>query len=193
MKVLAMATAMLLVSLSLAAQQPGHDGHGDQPRHEMGMMGEHCMRMMGGPPPEMLLRHQEELGLSADQVRRIERLQAEADGAAHMGAVMAAHREAAELLHTDRPDFAAYEARLREVADHMIQAHTQMARAAVQARGVLTPEQREKGAHVAHGSVGHGHGGMGGEARAGMMGMMSCPMMGMASGADEGHQGHHNH
>jgi Spy/CpxP family protein refolding chaperone len=193
MKAFAMMTAMFLVSMPLTAQQHGHDGHGDQPRHEMGMVGEHCMRMMGGPPPAMLLRHQEDLGLSADQVRRIERLQAEAGGAEHMGAVMAAHREAAELLHADRPDFAGYEARLREAADHMIQAHTQMARAAVQARGVLTPEQRKRFAHLAHGSMGRGHGGMGGEAHSAMMGMMACPMMGLATDAEEAHGGHHNH
>jgi Spy/CpxP family protein refolding chaperone len=193
MKVLAIATAALLVSVPLVAQQHGHQGHGDQQRHGMGMMGEHCMKMMGGPPPAMLLQHQEELGLSADQVRRIEQIQTEADGASHMGAVMAAHREAAELLHADRPDFAAYEAKLRAAADHMIQAHTQMARTAVQAREVLTPEQRESVANLAHGSMGHGHGGMGGEGHSGMMGMMACPMMGMTSGAEEAHGGHHNH
>lgn len=193
MKVLAMATAMLLVSVPLVAQQHGHEGHGDQQRHGMGMMGEHCMKMMGGPPPAMLLQHQEELGLSADQVRRIEQIQTEAAGASHMGAVMAAHREAAELLHADRPDFAAYEAKLRAAADHMIQAHTQMARAAVQARDVLTPEQRESVASLARGSKGHGHGGVDGEGHAGMMGMMACPMMGAAHGAHQRHQGHRNH
>jgi Spy/CpxP family protein refolding chaperone len=194
-KILAMATAALLVSVPLAAQQHDHQRHGDQPRHEMGMMGEHCMKMMGGPPPAMLLHHQEELDLSADQIRRIERLQAEADGAAYMGAVMAAHREAAELLQADQPDLAAYEAKLREGAEHMIRAHTQMARTVVEARGILTPEQHQKVAGLAHGAAGHGHGhgAMGGEGHQGMMGMMPCPMMGMAPRAEQGHQRQHNH
>jgi Spy/CpxP family protein refolding chaperone len=197
-RILAIATAAVLMAMPLAAQQHGHDRHGDQPRPHMGMMGEHCMKMMGGPPPAMLLHHQEELGLSADQIRRIERLQTETHGGAHMGAAMAAHREAAELLQADRPDFAAYEAKLREAAGHMIQAHTQMARATVEARGILTPEQREQVAGMAHGAAmhGQGHGAMGGEGHSGMMGMMGmmqCPMMGMAPGAEQGHQGHHNH
>jgi Spy/CpxP family protein refolding chaperone len=200
-RILAIATAAVLMAMPLAAQQYGHDRHGDQPRHDMGMMGEHCVKMMGGSPPAMLLHHQEELGLSADQIRRIEQLQADTHGGAHMGAVMAAHREAAGVLQADRPDFAAYETKLREAAGHMIQAHTQMARATVEARGILTPEQREKVAGMAHGpaSHGHGHGAMGGEGRSGMMGMMGmmqCPMMGMAPGAHEGREGregHHNH
>lgn len=51
---------------------------------------------------------------------------------------------ASELLDSDSPDLAAYEARLREATDHMVQAYTAMARASVEARQLLTPEQRDR-------------------------------------------------
>jgi Spy/CpxP family protein refolding chaperone len=195
MKVLAMATAALLASMPLTAQQHDHQRHSTQPQHQMGMAGAHCMKMMGGAPPAMLLQHRDELGLTSDQVQRLEALLRDARGAGHMSGAMAAHRQAAELLQSERPDLAAYEAKLREASEHMVQAHTSMARTVVQARAVLTPEQREQAAALDHGAMAHGqgHGMMRGEGHMGMMGMMSCPMMGATHGAGEEHSGHHNH
>jgi Spy/CpxP family protein refolding chaperone len=56
---------------------------------------------------------------------------------------MEGHIAAAALLKGDDSDLAAYQAKLREMSEHMLQAQVGMARIAVQARAVLTPAQRE--------------------------------------------------
>ncbi len=149
---------------------------------------QHCMTMMGGPSPQMLLHHGDALGLTAEQVGRIEGLrdQAKATAAPHMRAAMGAHTAAAEHLQGEFPDFEAYEGTLREVADHMVLGHVAMARIAVQTGKVLTPEQRATleeltgrgmmmGDHP-QGMMGRGEPGMG---AGGMDGMMGCMMMDM--------------
>jgi hypothetical protein len=86
----------------------------------------------------------------------------------------------------------------------MVQAHTSMARTAVEARAILTPEQRASLTGMAHGTMGHGamghgakghgaghgHGAMG-EGHAGMM--MGCPMMGGQHSPSDGGAGQHDH
>ena len=109
-----------------------------------GAMGNRKMTL-GGSAPGRLLEHREQLGLTADQMSRLEILQAEAStaGASHMRIGMEGHIAAAALLKGDNPDLAAYETKLREMSEHMLQAQVGMARIAVQARAVLTPAQRE--------------------------------------------------
>lgn len=192
MKAFLIATTALLVSMPAVAQQHDHAAQHEGHAQPMGMMAEQCP-MMGGASPAMILGHGDELDLSPDQVRQLEALRERSDGAAHMRGAMASHGQAAELLRADRPDLAAYEARLREAADHMVQAQTSMARTAVEARAILTPEQRavladmsqgamQHGAMGNHGAMGHGAGhgpgAMAGEGHAGHAGMMMhCPMM----------------
>lgn len=197
-----LAVAALLGSVPAAAQE----GHG---QHQMPMQGQamqgmrHCTVMMGGPAPQMLLMHREALGLSADQVNRLETLQARARETAmpHMRPAMQAHMAAAELLKGDSPDFQGYEARIREAADHMVRAHVAMARVAVEAGRVLTAEQQGRLDELGRGMMGGGehgmrggdhgqmeHGAMGGMAMGHMMG---CMMMG--GGMDQGAHEEHNH
>ena len=170
-----------LVGAPAAAQDPG------MPMQHEPM--QRCMAMMGGPPPQMLLHLQDSLALSAEQVSRLETLhdQAQQKAMPHMEPAMQAHMEAAAALEADAPDFAAYEAKLREAADHMILAHTEMARTSVAARQVLSAQQRARletlmpammqmmrgeerpmGAAAAAGARRMGAGGM----------MMHCMMMG---------------
>jgi hypothetical protein len=177
----------MLAGTPVAAQQDERGQHRMTDRDAM----QHCMAMMGGPQADMILQHRDALGLSAEQVRRLEAVQAEtAKGAAqHMQPVMEAHMAAAELLRSDTPDFKAYEERLSEGADHMVRAHVNMARAAVQARQVLTSDQRSRlETLMPTGSMGMMQGGEQG-AMAGMAGMMmACPMMGAANQAPEAHR-----
>jgi Spy/CpxP family protein refolding chaperone len=178
-KVFVIATAALLVSMPAAAQQ--HGQHGQHRQHEgqgqhMAMM-EHCMGMMGGPG--MILHHADELGLTADQVSRLEAIRDEAHAGEHMHHGMQAHRQAAELLAADQPDIAAYEALLTQAAGHMVRAHTRMAEAVVEARAVLTAEQRARLAQKDHSAMGHHQGHGGAEAgehggKQGPHGMMGC-------------------
>jgi Spy/CpxP family protein refolding chaperone len=170
------------IAAPAAAQQEGHGQHAQGMQSMGNMQGmEHCTDMMGGPPPAMVLQYQEELGLWEDQVSRLETLRDEAGAQAHMPEVMAAHARAAEALDANRPDWATYEAALRSAADHMVQAHTAMARTAVAAKDVLTPAQREQLS-----GMDHGMSGMMGNDGAGQMGMMGCMMMGGMNGM-EGH------
>lgn len=182
--IVAMTVALAAMAAPAVAQQQGHAQHG-QGMHDMqGMQGmEHCMKMMGGPPPAMVLQHQDDLGLSADQVSRLEALKEEAGSGAHMTEVMAAHTRAAEALEGDAPDWTAYETALRAAADHMVQAHTAMAKAAVAADDLLTPAQREQLSGMSHGMGGMMGGGDGG----GHSGMMGCMMMGGMQGGMGGH------
>ena len=187
--------AALLLTVPAAAQQAGHGTH-QMPMPQADM--QHCMAMMGGPHPQMLLHHGADLGLTAGQVTRLEALRDQAQQAAmpRMQATMQAHMAAAELLKGDTPDFQGYEAKLREAADQMVQMHVGMARIAVQAGGVLTSEQRarlnELGGGAAmmggqHGMMGADSMGMAGGGMGGMM--MGCMMMGMGDAGD----GPHNH
>jgi len=94
-----LAVAALLGGSPAAAQQ----GEG---QHQMPMQGQatqsmqHCMAMMGGPTPQMLLQHREALDLSAEQVTRLEVLQERAGETEmpHMQPAMQAHGDARLVL-----------------------------------------------------------------------------------------------
>ena len=137
-----------------------------------GMMGS-VDAMHGGPG--MILRSSQALALTAAQTERLEALQERlrSEFQEHMQAAMAAQQEAAVALEGDAPDLDAYSAALREAADHMVVAHVAMTRATLDARGILTPEQREKL----------------GDAMGGMHGMHGGMTPG--GGAGSGHAGHH--
>ncbi len=122
--------------------------HGSGPG-VMGMMSGHMMggAMMGlAGGPAMMLRLEETLELTERQVEQLEPLRDSATAAMrqHMMQGMQSVRSAGELLASASPDMEAYEARLREAADHMVQGHLVQARSAAAAREILSPEQRER-------------------------------------------------
>lgn len=153
--------AALLATPALAQHQHGQSpadsaemGGGMQMMHGS-MMGGSAGTMRGGmmgmmqsmhPQPHRLLAAADALDLTEDQQARLRTLNEEsaAEHQRHMQAAMAIHREAAQALHGESPDLDAYEEALQEASDHMIQAHLAMTRTALQARDVLTAEQREK-------------------------------------------------
>jgi Spy/CpxP family protein refolding chaperone len=114
-------------------------GHVDSMQHRM------MMEMMGPPSPAMILNHRADLGLTSDQVSRLEQLQRDAASACtmHMRLAMTTYQAANRLLEPAAPRFAAYSAKLKEAAGHMVEAHVAMAKAAVAARNVLTAAQRQ--------------------------------------------------
>lgn len=130
--------ATVLLAGSAAAQEHQHAPAPAEPAPQMGMMG-----MMAGSPA-MILRLRGPLGLSAEQVQRLEAIEQRTGPLheQHMQAAMRAMGEAEALLESDSPDLARSEAKLREAAEHHVQAHLAMVRASVEARGVLTPGQR---------------------------------------------------
>ncbi len=194
-----LAAGALLTSAPLAAQQ--HGAHA-MPMQQHGQM-QQCMDMMGGPHPQMLLHHRDQLELTDAQVTQLEQLNARVQQniMPHMQPAMQAHMAAAELLKGDTPDFAAYEAKLREIASHMVEAHSAMARIAVETRQLLTDEQLAELESLEATMMGGGQHGMMGGGQHGMMGqtgqdrmghagmggmMMGCMMMGMGQTGSSG-------
>lgn len=149
------ASLLLLASLvgaPLGAQQMGTMHQGGH-RHQGEMMGSESpmgsgfgMDMMQtvGPGPAALLSDGDRLGLTLDQKERLQALadQVSEEGGAHMQAAMAARARAREILTEDAPDLAAYQGALQEASEQMVQLHVAYARAALEAREVLTPDQR---------------------------------------------------
>jgi hypothetical protein len=120
---------------------------------QSGGMGEDKMDMMSGdmgmmsssaPGPAVLIRMGQVLDLTEKQITDLEVIQVELTDqrASHMPLVMAAHQQAADLIVDDETDLAEYEDTLREAMGHMISVHVSVARAALDARAVLTDEQR---------------------------------------------------
>ena len=138
--------ALLMGAPAIAQQRPMQHQQPMQHAQMQAMGGMSCMDMMGGPPPGMILQHGKALGLSAQQVERLEALKKQDSTAAmpHMREAMAAHQAAAQILKAEHPDFAAYETKLGEAAHHAIAGHVAMARSAVDARDVLTAAQRTR-------------------------------------------------
>jgi hypothetical protein len=101
------------------------------------------MQMMGPPSPGMILSFKQQLGLSSDQVTRLETLQkqAEATCAEDMRLATTAHQAADKLLDASSPDLTAYTGKLKEASAHMVEGHVAMAKAAVEARTILTAAQ----------------------------------------------------
>ncbi len=155
---------MLFAASGLSAQDPQTPGQSPEAQMGMGqmmqmmgegMMGSGMMQMMGqgmgmmpsgGPSPAMILRMGEALDLTDQQRTELEAIQEQYSESAqpHMTGMMEAHRSARAALESDPPDIDAYEEALREGADRMVQAHVAMARAAAEARDVLTDVQRQE-------------------------------------------------
>lgn len=190
--------ALLVLPTAALAQQEHRHGRDQEARgQEQGtMMGmrQHgqmmgMMAMMAGPHPMMILRHREALGLTDEQVGKLEALQERLAGTrtAHMEGMQALHRKLAEQATAPEMDLEAYESTLREAADQRVEMHMAMARAGREAREVLTPEQREKlrvGLGFMRGTMEMMQGMERMGAAGGMAPMMEgmpCPMMGGAS------------
>ena len=96
--------------------------------------------------PSMILTLKESLELTADQVTRLTAIQATAQAGMkeHMMEHMQGMQSAATLLEPVTPNFTTYEVELRKAANHMVLAHLGAARADADARGVLTPMQRDR-------------------------------------------------
>lgn len=157
MKRIATTIALVLaLPLAVTAQEEAQEVEQEQ-KQEMEMEMEHGMMMrahaghggaammMEHPGPGMLLRMEEALGLTADQVTELEAMHAEAREAmqTHREAAQTARTRAHEAMMADAPDLDAFQAALEEAAMHDVQATVAMARVHLQANEVLTPEQQE--------------------------------------------------
>lgn len=152
--------------------------------HRMAMMADCPMMRAMQESPAAALRQRDQLGLSPDQVRRLEAL----DRSAHQAhgepvqRMRALHQEIARAAEGDRFD----EAAARAAFGRMGEIHTEMGVAALRARHqvrqILTPEQRDRLSRRPGGMMGM-HGMMMGR------GIEHCPMM--QGGAQHAPSGSH--
>ena len=164
-----------------------------------GMMG--MMSMMKDCPmmksmqqgPAAALQHKQELGLTSDQVQKLEALQKSAHPGhmQMMGQMHGAHQEIAKATEGERFNEAAARAAFDRMGDMHTEMGVAMLRAQHQTRQILTAAQRAKLQELGGGM--HGTMGMQGMMGMGGMDMKDCPMMkGMMNDGESGSMQHHN-
>jgi len=150
---LAMASAFALVigTTSVWANEPGY-GHGGKDGYESGghgAMGSHGMGMMHSSAGHLirhLLKHEKDIGLTAEQVAKLKdiqlnldktRIKAEAD-------IQVAERELKALTDEEKSDLGAIEAKLKQSEDMQVALRMTSIKTRREVLGLLTPEQRAK-------------------------------------------------
>src|SRR5689334_751207 len=150
---LAMASAFALVigTSGVWANEPGY-GHGGKDGYGSrghGMMGSHGMGMMHSSAGHLirhLLKHEKEIGLTADQVTKLKdiqlnldktRIKSEAD-------IQVAERELKALTDDEKSDLKAVEAKLKQSEDMQVALRMTSIKTRREVLALLTPEQRAK-------------------------------------------------
>src|SRR5690349_11948375 len=190
---LAMASAFALVigTSGVWANEPGY-GHGGKDGYESGghgAMGSHGMGMMHSSAGHLirhLLKHEKDIGLTAEQVAKLKdiqlnldktRIKAEAD-------IQVAERELKALTDEEKSDLKAVEAKLRQSEDMQVALRMTSIKTRREVLSLLTPEQRtkEKAEHEKmmqqHKEGGKAHGTMPGGTNPHGGGMQGNPHMG---------------
>jgi len=163
---LAIGAASVLANEPGYGQGGGKDGYGGGGH---GMMGRHGMGMMHSSAGHLirhLLKHEKEIGLTADQVTKLKdiqlnldktRIKSEAD-------IQVAERELKALTDDEKSDLKAVEAKLRQSEDMQVALRMTSIKTRRDVMALLTPEQRakEKAEHEKmmqqHKEGGKGHG-----------------------------------
>jgi len=147
-----------------------------------GMMG--GSGMMAGPTPGFILAQKDALGLTAEQVARLDSLQTQSADAwrAHWALMQGIHQQMSQLSGTTNADVDRYGKLMGQMASSGAGMHLRIAKLGQAAVQVLTPDQRARleeyarshgrgGMHGGYGRYGMGYGGMmGGWNGPGMMG-----------------------
>ena len=142
---IAAAFALAIAMSGAWANEPGYgsgmkDGYGSG-SHGMGMM-----QSSAGHLIRHLLKHEKEIGLTADQVSKLKdiqlkldktRIKAEAD-------IQVAERELKALTDEEKSDLGAIEAKLKQSEDMQVALRMTSIKTRREVLGLLTPEQRAK-------------------------------------------------
>jgi protein CpxP len=153
---------------TVLANEPGYgkEGHGSGGHSSMGGHGAGMMHNSTGHLIRHLLKHEKEIGLTAEQVAKLKEMQLNLDKTRIKSEadIQVAERELKALTDDEKSDLAAIEVKLKQSGD--LQAGLRMT--SVKARrdvlALLTPEQRakEKAEHEKlmqqHKDAGKGHG-----------------------------------
>jgi len=164
---LAAAVSLTLGTSGVRAEGYGKDGHAGGGHSAMGGHGMGgMMHSSTGHLIRHLLKHEKEIGLTADQVTKLKdiqlnldktRIKAEAD-------IQVAERELKALTDDEKSDLGAIEAKLKQSEDMQVGLRMTSIKTKREVLGFLTPEQRakEKAEHdkvmQEHKGAGSGHG-----------------------------------
>jgi protein CpxP len=141
----------LTVAPAWANPDGGYGGHGD--KHEKGSRhgsGAGMMEMMmhggAGHLIRHLLKHEKDIGLSAEQVTRLKEMQLNLDkNRIKMEAdIQVAERELRALMEEDKTEMSAIESKLKQSEDIQIGLRLLSIKTRREALTLLTPEQRTK-------------------------------------------------
>jgi protein CpxP len=139
----------LTVGMSTAwANEPGYgkEGHGSGGHSSMGGHGGGMMHKSTGHLIRHLLKHEQDIGLSAEQVTKLKdmqlnldkvRIKTEAD-------IQVAERELKALMEDEKLDLGAIEAKLKQSGDLQVGLRMTSIKARRDVYALLTPEQRVK-------------------------------------------------
>jgi Spy/CpxP family protein refolding chaperone len=126
----------------------------DELTHQFHDLGSRFREHFGGfresrgerPLISMMLGRRDELNLSADQVRTLERLRSdfERDAVKNESDLRVAEMDLAELLRSDSVDLKKAEGKIREIEKLRAELRLGRIRAIEQGKGVLTAEQRDR-------------------------------------------------
>jgi periplasmic protein CpxP/Spy len=133
---------------SVWANEPGYgtEGHGGSGHSSVGGHGKSMMHNSTGQLIRHLLKHEKDLGLSAEQVTKLKdmqlnldktRIKSEAD-------IQVAERELKSLTEEEKSDLGAIEAKLKQSADLQVALRMVSIKARRDVYALLTPEQRTK-------------------------------------------------
>jgi periplasmic protein CpxP/Spy len=170
--VMAGAFTLAVGTAGVSANEPGYghgegkDGYGSRGHGMMGGQGMSMMHSSAGHLIRHLLKHEKDIGLTADQVTKLKdiqlnldktRIKSEAD-------IQVAERELKALTDDEKSDLGAIEAKLKQSEDLQVQLRMTSIKTRRDVLALLTPEQRakEKAEHEKmmqqHKEGGKGHG-----------------------------------
>src|SRR5262245_1697631 len=134
--------------------QAGRGGMGSMP----GMMGRNPGDPLDRPLITIMLHHRSELGLSQEQVGRLEALRGDftREAIRRDADIRIAELDLASLLEQDPLDLTKVEAKVREVAQMRADLRIARLRVIEQGKALLTPEQRTRLQTMLSGGMHHG-------------------------------------
>lgn len=147
---LGMASAFALIAgtSGLWANEPGYgkDGYAAGGHSAMGGHGMGMMHSSAGHLIRHLLKHEKEIGLTAEQVAKLKEIQLNLDKARIRAEadIQIAERELKALIDDEKADLGAVEAKLKQSADLQVALRMTSIKTRREVLGLLTPEQRAK-------------------------------------------------
>ena len=131
------------------ANEPGYygrEGHGGGGHSMMGGYGASMMHNSTGHLIRHLLKHEQDIGLTAEQVAKLKDMQLDLDKTRIKteADIQVAERELKSLTENEKSDLGAVEAKLKESEDLQVGLRMVSIKARRAVLGLLTPEQRAK-------------------------------------------------